>query len=186
MMWLWLCLFIGCSRRLIQQQRSSKSALSQALKQMNGSQNGSDQLLEKFVAPVLALILLVLVWPVAMGCMYKGKRDDQREAQGQKDVVFRVRPHDLRSQTTVAVFESANFVSDPLGPLPDLPFGRLNAVWADFLARRSADAELWHFACDWPSEWGTVFKRQAYVRVSGDELSPWMLTQDEAKEVENG
>jgi len=154
MIWLWLYLLIGfilCSGLLIQQRKNSKSALSQALEMMNGPQNGSDQFLEKIVAPVLASILLVLAWPVAMAFIYKGKRDEKREAQRQREAEFRVRSKDLRTQTTLEEVESAHFVSDPLGAVPDLPFGHLHVVWADFLARQPVDAELWHFACDWPS-----------------------------------
>jgi hypothetical protein len=188
MTWLWLYLGAGlvyCLGVLIWNRTRRKSAISLALENINRPMKWSDQLLERFIAPLLGVTLFVLGWPLVIWYMYKGKRDEEREAQRKKDALFRVLPHDLRSPTTIEDVESANYVSDPLGAIPDLPFGHLNAVWADFLARRPADAELWHFACDWQSEWRTVFKRQGYVWVSGEKLNPWMLTQDDAEEDDN-
>lgn len=94
--------------------------------------------------------------------------------------MFRVRPEDLTGQTTIAEVETSNFIKDPLGAVPELPFGHLNAVWTDFVASRPADAKLWTFACNWTSEWRTQYSRNGYVWVVGGTLSPWMLTQDNA------
>lgn len=188
MTWVWLYLGAGlfyCLGVLIWNRTISKSTISQALEKMNGPMKWSEQLLEKFIAPLLGVMLIIMGWPVAICYVYKGKRDEKREVQRKKDAVFRVQPHYLRSQTTTEMVESANYVSDPLGAIPDLPFGHLNSVWAEFLSRRPADAELWCFACDWQSEWGTVFNRQGYVWVSGDKLSPWMLTHDDPIEDAN-
>ncbi|WP_194945583.1 hypothetical protein [Limnohabitans sp. DM1] len=47
--------------------------------------------------------------------------------------------------------------------MPDLSLGHLHGVWQVFAAQRPPNAELWTFARDWTSEWGTTFARQGSV-----------------------
>lgn len=184
MIWLWLYLGLGLVLGMgvyIQNARKPKSDIGQLLASMRGPQSRIDQILEKVIAPVLGSILVVTAWPVAIWFIYKERKNKKREAKRRSDAVFRVRPEDLSGQTTIAEVESSNYVKDPLGAVPDLPFGHLNSVWTDFLSKRPVSAQLWSFACDWKSEWGSQFSRRGYVWVLGEVLNPWMLTQDDAK-----
>ena len=185
MIWLWFYLGLGLLFGMgvyFQNAHKPKSDVGQILASMRGPKSRTDQILEKVVAAVLGSTLVVTAWPAVIWFFYKERRNEKREVKRRSDAVFRVRPEDISCQTTIAEVESSNYLKDPLGAVPDLPFGHLNAVWTEFLSKRPADAQLWSFACDWKSEWGTQFSRQGYVWVIDGALSPWMLTQDDAKE----
>lgn len=138
--------------------------------------------LEKVLVPVLASVAAVLGWPLALWFAWQSRQEGRRRIKRQEDAVFAIRQADLLSHTQVAEVESMARVHDPLSAVPDLPFGHLNAAWQAFVDQRPPNAELWTFACDWTSEWGTTFARQGYVWVHGDECAPWMLTRDALKE----
>ena len=55
---------------------------------------------------------------------------------------FAVTGDHLLESLTVAEIEARERVSDPLGAVPDLPFGHLNTAWCEFLARNSHQAVL--------------------------------------------
>ncbi len=185
MIWLWLYLGLGLVFGLgvyVQNARRPKSDVSQLLASMRGVQSRTDQILEKVVAPALGSILVVTAWPAVIWFICNERRNEKREAKRRSEAVFRVRPENLICQVSINEVESENRIKDPLGAVPDLPFGHLNTVWSDLLDKRPADAQLWAFACDSTSEWGAQFSRKGYVWVSGGALTPWMLTLDDAKE----
>jgi hypothetical protein len=183
MIWLWLYLGLGLIFGLgvyAQNARRPKSGIGLLLESMRGAQSWMDQILEKVVVPALGSILVVAAWPAVLAWYLNEKKKEKVEVTRRVEAVFRVRPEDLTGQTTIAEVETSNFIKDPLGAVPELPFGHLNAVWTDFVASRPADAQLWTFACNWTSEWRTQYSRNGYVWVVGGTLSPWMLTQDNA------
>lgn len=185
MIWLWFYLGLGLAIGVgvfVQNARQPKTTIGPLLASMRGPQSRTDQILEKIIVPVLGSVLIVTAWPAVLVWFFKGRRKEKLEAKRRNDAVFRVRPENLICQASITEVESVNRIKDPLGAVPDLSFGHLNTVWSDFLDKRPADAQLWSFACDWTSEWGAQFSRKGYVWVSGGVLTPWMLTQDHAKE----
>ena len=58
---------------------------------------------------------------------------------------FECKPEHLRHQTTAALAEAESMITDPLGVVPDEPFGHLNTGWKRFLAQGDAQDELWSF-----------------------------------------
>ena len=74
---------------------------------------------------------------------------------------FEVAPEDLHEQLTVQEIGAREMVSDPLGAVPDLPFGHLNVVWRRFLDDCAETDELWSFSKLWRK---TEF-RSGYARV---------------------
>jgi hypothetical protein len=92
--------------------------------------------LEDVVVPVLAFILVWLVWPVAIGLkffeMYQKKEPAANSERLAKAKVFVLKEEALLREMTVTEIEQANMVIDPLGAAPNLPFGHLHAVWVEF------------------------------------------------------
>lgn len=189
MSWLWIYLGAGVVILLgvlaNHWLRHSENATSQLLERMRGPLTWQDKLLEKVLAPFLGSIAMVIAWPAVLFMAGKGIWDERHEELRRANAVFKVRAKDLVKQTSIAEVEASECVHDPLSAVPDLTFGHLHAVWLDFLARRPPDSELWMFACDWESEWRSVYARRGYVWVRGDDLSPWMLTSDFRKDNEN-
>ena len=79
--------------------------------------------------------------------------------------VFAVKRADLLEKLTVAQIEARERVQDPLGAVPDLPFGHLHAAWQVFLAECQPGDKLWSFSARWPGDWRGEEQREGYVRV---------------------
>ena len=144
----------------------------------------SYRILNNVVAPVLAAVAVVVVWPAAL--YMKGK-----EIFGKKSVSaldeegeFAVERSHLQERLTVLQIEAREVVTDPLGAVPDLPFGHLNAAWKTFAEGVGADDELWSFTAPWQTTWGRREIRTGYVVVRGGVpaahfLSMWKEIEDE-------
>ena len=144
----------------------------------------SYRILNNVVAPVLAAVAVVVVWPAAL--YMKGK-----EIFGKKSVSaldeegeFAVERSHLQKRLTVLQIEARELVTDPLGAVPDLPFGHLNAAWKTFAEGVGADDELWSFTAPWQTTWGRREVRTGYVVVRGGVpaahfLSMWKEIEDE-------
>ena len=144
----------------------------------------SYRILNSVVAPVLAAVAVVVVWPAALYMKGKeifGKKsvsalDEERE--------FAVERSHLQERLTVLQIEAREAVTDPLGAVPDLPFGHLNAAWKTFAEGVGADDELWSFTAPWQTTWGRREIRTGYVVVRGGVpaahfLSMWKEIEDE-------
>lgn len=189
MIWLWIYLASGVVSLVVlygtHLRERQENATSQLLESMRGSLSTKDMLLEKVIAPALACVLVVVAWPAALVYALKSRRDSQLEKKRRKDAVFRVRSKDLLKQTSVPEVEAVAHILDPMGAVPDLPFGHLNGVLQSFLNQRLPGAELWAFSCEHTSEWGHVTAREGYVWVLGEVRAPWVLTREISKERED-
>ena len=144
----------------------------------------SYRILNNVVAPVLAAVAVVVVWPAAL--YMKGK-----EIFGKKSLSalnaerqFAVERSHLQERLTVLQIETREVVTDPLGAVPDLPFGHLNAAWKTFVEGVGADDELWSFSAPWQPNWGSKEIRTGYVVVRGGVpaahfLNMWKEIEDE-------
>jgi hypothetical protein len=186
MIWLWVYFVAGVVYVVliydIYLREGQENKTSNFLENMRGSLSTTDMFLEKVIAPAVGCTLVVLAWPAAVVYYLKFKRDVQLEKKRREEAVFRVRAKDLLTQTNVPEVEEVAHIVDPMGAVPDLPFGHLHSVWQAFLNQRLPDAELWAFSCDHFSEWGHLTAREGYVWVLGDELAPWILTREISKD----
>ena len=146
----------------------------------------SYRILKNVVAPALAAVAVVVVWPTAV--YMKGKEiwgknsesslDDERE--------FAVERSHLQERLTVPRIEAREMVTDPLGAVPDLPFGHLNAAWKSFVEGVGPDDELWSFTAPWKTTWGRSEIRTGYAVVRDGVpvshfLTMWKEIEDEMK-----
>lgn len=147
------------------------------------------RILGNVVAPALAALLVLAVWPVALAMVLKDRlaaraastsrqatvsAGDPGDFLGQVRV-FAVTHDDLRERLTIAEIEGRERVIDPLAAVPDLPFGHLNAIWKSFVEAAPADSELWSFCAHWQSDWGVEQRIGGYVAVRDQHIGPHIV-----------
>jgi len=121
------------------------------------------RILSQQVVPLLAGIAMVLGWPVGLVMQAKDMADRFAQARREKISVFTVKRADLRQRMSVAEIEQCEFVLDPLGATPDLPFGHAHAVWEKFLQGMAPGDQLWRFDSQWTPSWGPTEQRRGYA-----------------------
>lgn len=119
------------------------------------------------VGPVVGAWLVILGWPLALG-LYGDGWHSRRRRQELEDLKFQVLREDLKEKLTVQEIEQRERVFDPLGAVPDLPFGHLHAPWKKLVSGVGPSDEVWTFSADGYEEpgWGTGETRAGYVVVS--------------------
>lgn len=135
-----------------------------------------ESLLDEFVLPLLAGIAILTAWPVVIYFMAQGIRSSRKrkaEVEAQK---FSVAMDNLVRQMTVEEIEQHEHVTDPMGAVPDLPFGYLNAAWSQFKSNLLPHDSIWSFSTQWTASWGSRQIREGYVIVRADNIGPHFLT----------
>ncbi|QWE27930.1 hypothetical protein [Polynucleobacter sp. AM-7D1] len=104
-----------------------------------------DHLLETF-AYTIATLCIALGWPAFfVWSRIKAKKDAAREIERNKPE-FICMPKYLVAKVDPQDAEKSNYVNDPLGYAPALPFGHLNQAWGSFLSNMiDPEDELWSF-----------------------------------------
>ena len=94
----------------------------------------------------------------------------------EKEREFAVELGHLHEALTVPQIEVREVVADPMGAVPTLPFGHLNAAWKTFLEGVRVNDELWSFAAPWQTTWGRKEIRTGYVVLRGGAPASHFLT----------
>ena len=136
----------------------------------------SYRILNNIVAPVLAAILVVAVWPVAIYMKVKEMLQKKESYVSPEEREFAVEREHLLERLTVQEIERREVVTDPLKAAPDLPFGHLNAAWQEFLQGKPDGAELWSFSAQWQTTWGRKEPRCGYAVVQDGAPGAHFLT----------
>lgn len=120
----------------------------------------------------LPLILISsVIWPVLL-LLPLLDRPFEPEAPRPE---FAVAGDHLLESLTVDEIEARERVSDPLGAVPDLPFGHLNTAWQAFLAQCEEEAEFRRFAADWDAGWCKE-RREGYVEMVDGQPGRFFMT----------
>lgn len=136
----------------------------------------SVRILSRFIAPGLAMILLVAVWPLAVYLKAKEILPRKHVVEIEEEREFAVERQHLLERLTVQEAEKREFVIDPLGAVPERPFGHLHSAWKAFLDARSDGSELWSFSARWQTSWGRTELRSGYVLVRSGAPGAHFLT----------
>lgn len=136
----------------------------------------SYRILTNFVAPTLAVILVVAVWPVAVYMKVMEMIQKKENSEFPEEREFAVDREHLLERLTVQEIEMRELVTDPLKAAPELPFGHLNAAWQGFLKSKADGAELWSFSAQWQTTWGRKELRCGYAVVQDGAPSTHILT----------
>ncbi len=132
--------------------------------------------LNNVVVPMLAAVMVLTVWPIAIYWKAKEMVDARRIKNEEPHKEFAVSNDHLQKQWTAAEIESAETVVDPLDAAPRIPFGHLNPAWETFKQSIQDGDQLWAFSAPWTSEWGRKEVRDGYVILRGETIGPHFLT----------
>lgn len=125
----------------------------------------SYRILNKIVAPFLAAIFVLAVWPVPIYMKLKEMRQKKESYVPTEDREFAVEREHLLERLTVQEIERREVVTDPLNAAPQLAFGHLHAAWREFLQAIADGSELWSFSAHWQTTWGRKELRCGYAAV---------------------
>ena len=100
----------------------------------------------RFAKEILMYPLILIIWPVVLVIfildMYFSSKDHWKP---DPEAAFNCRRQHLIRVVAPEAAEAEAKVVDPLGRVPDLPFGHLNAGWHALLADRQIGDTLWYF-----------------------------------------
>lgn len=133
-------------------------------------------IVKNIVAPVLTAAVVIAAWPVGVYLKVRSIFQKKESSRLPVESEFAVASEHLLERLTVEAIQQREIVIDPLGAVPELPFGHLNAAWRAFLQVKADDAELWSFAADWQSTWGGKEQRCGYVVVQNGAPGPYFQT----------
>lgn len=136
------------------------------------------QFRHKILVPFLMGVFLCVAWPVCWAWVVHDRWHVKREAKRREDTVFKILPIHRSVGTTVERVEARAKVEDPLGAVPDLPFGHLNGAWNNFIAKRPEGASLYPFECVWVTFHREKFHRKGFVWFTDGVCGPFWLTRD--------
>jgi hypothetical protein len=132
--------------------------------------------LNNIVVPMLAAVMILTVWPIAIYWKAKEMIDARRPKNEEPPKEFAVTKTHLLKQLSVGEIETAEVVVDPLGAAPRVPFGHLNAAWETFKKSIDDCDQIWSFSAPWTTEWGRNEVRDGYVVLRGESIGPHFLT----------
>lgn len=129
---------------------------------------------DSFLFPLFAICLVILGWPYLI---YLFIKDHWFPDPPYVEKAFAVEREHLGKALAVEEIEAIEQVHDPLGAVPDLPFGHLNAAWGEFKADVADGDSVWSFAATWQGDWGGPELRDGYVLVKADgSFGPYFMT----------
>lgn len=120
---------------------------------------------EKVLLPVLAAPLVIVAWPIAVYMKVSDLLGAKQPFKFEPERVFAVERAHLQERLSLREVEHRETIHDPLGAVPQLPFGHLHAAWLAFVEQIGADDELWSFLAEWKSQAGHPELRLGYVAV---------------------
>lgn len=139
-----------------------------------------------FLIPLAVVFIFVPLWPLLLSIELnfpwhklkfwttEAARDVPWILSGEEPV-FSVRKEDLIEQLSCVLAEEREMVHDPLGAVPVLPFGHLNAAWTSFTQKIEPDCVLWSFRRHWSTQYcDNVY--EGYVSLQADKIGPHFVS----------
>ena len=150
MTWLYIYLGIGVMITLIFYGLSLKDRPSQFAKDMRSALGYGKTLkdhLQDILVYTLAGLTILIGWPGFLIWAFLKKLEERRERMKEDEPKFMCKPEYLIRKVTLIEAEQANMIDDPLGLVPDVPFGHLSQAWTKFLSAFGLEDEneLWFF-----------------------------------------
>lgn len=134
------------------------------------------KLLHRLVVPALAGALMLVAWPAAVFIKVREMVVPKPVEPEPEPAEFCVTREHLLREMTIEEIEKEEMISDPLGAVPPLPFGHLNAAWSRFKSRLAPGDAVWRFSAPWDDRWGTPEVHEGYVIVRSDGVGAHFVT----------
>lgn len=124
--------------------------------------------------PLLTGTFVLVFWPIAViMCVYwliTGQITLSSQINADKEKPFSVSKQHLIRKLSLEEIEDTEIINDPLGGVPNVPFGHLNKQWSQFKENHSADTELWSFNQKWKPRWGAEDIRSGYAALKNGQV----------------
>jgi len=136
------------------------------------------QFLVNRLIPLMAAILMTVVWPIALYMKAQELISDKSPEALEKDVKekeFAVKSEDILQQMSVAEIEQFEKVYDPMWAAPNVAFGHLNSVWVSFINELQPQDVIWSFSAIWTCSWNIKDLRTGYVIMRDGELGNYFM-----------
>lgn len=126
---------------------------------------------------VFLFVMFTLMWPLPLWYFIKETffEASYETPDLEEEPVFEVTLSDLVAPYSIDEIETRALILDPLGAVPNKPFGHLNAVWLEFKARLPEDARLWSFGAQWPKEGSRIEIFEGYVVSNGQTIGAHLI-----------
>jgi hypothetical protein len=129
------------------------------------------------VAAIMVCVAVIVCWPAlallfVWSCLFGSSNASETE-----ETEFAVTHTDLLEIMNIQDIEKREMVDDPLGAVPDLPFGHLHTAWEKFLECVEPEDSIWTFSAN-RNEWGRDIKRLGYAVVRRDKIVSHFLTME--------
>ena len=124
--------------------------------------------------PLLTGTFVLVFWPIAViMCVYwliTGQITLSSQINADEEKPFSVSKQHLIRKLSLEEIEGSEIITDPLGGVPNVPFGHLNKQWCQFKENHSADTELWSFDQKWKPRWGAEDIRSGYAALQNGQV----------------
>lgn len=141
------------------------------------------EILETSVVLGMTGALVIAIWPVALFLQireilaYRANPPNPATLTRPPKVFkkFAITRNDLGQQLTVQEIDERERVIDPMGAVPDVPFGFLNSGWLRFMAKAKPKDSIWTFSTQWMNRNWQQEQRSGYVILRGKRIGPFFL-----------
>lgn len=132
---------------------------------------------ERVLLPLLILPLMGLAWPIILAVLGIDALQNRRHrGPAAAEEAPEVTAADLLESIEVDAAEAGAYITDPLGAVPQVPFGHLNAAWQAFLTKRQPDEALWRYQSHHARSWSGPELRRGYAWVRGQHIGAFFRT----------
>lgn len=128
--------------------------------------------LDSVLGPLIAIMLVCTIWPYAIWLKIEKKWFSDSPIEEKE---FSVTLDDLREHLSFEKIEAAAYVTDPLGAVPDLPFGHLHGAWQRLKGNSAPGDQVWAFSAPWV-EWRRKYLYSGYVIIHDGEIGSFWVT----------
>jgi hypothetical protein len=120
-------------------------------------------------------VMFTLMWPLPLWYFIKETFFEASYEDLEEEAEFEVTQSDLVAPYSIDEIETRALILDPLGAVPNKPFGHLNGVWLEFKSRLPAGARLWSFGAQWPKEGSRIEIFEGYVVSDGKSIGKHLV-----------
>jgi hypothetical protein len=131
----------------------------------------------EFLINALVGIFVVAFSPVAIVFLLMRLLPKKEPIISEEPKGFMVLSSDLVEELTIDEIERRAIVVDPLGAVPNLPFGHLNAPWKRFKESFQENDKIWSFSALRTSSWGQKDLKLGYAISRGEDIAGYFLTE---------
>jgi len=134
------------------------------------------RILSALVAPVLATVGVVLLWPFGLVMKLQDMAAQRERAKREEADTFKLKAADLLERMSLADIEKKEMVHDQLGAAPQVPFGHAHAAWQKFTQALQPGDEIWRFSAQRTLSWGPQEHRRGYAIQRQGQVGEYFMT----------